>query len=442
MKKPVTAALFAAAAILTSFWLISASSAEEDESELNVYELLDLFSEAFQTVRTQYVEEVEVVDLIQGAVQGMLSSLDPHSGYLTPEQMDKTEELTSGEFGGLGIEVTMENGWVKVVSPIDDTPAARAGLQSGDFVTGIDGVTVLGMTLDDAVKLMRGPVGSEIVLTIEREGAGEPFDVEITRDVIKIAAAEVRLEAGVMVVRVKTFNRQTLTNVADGIEEQAEIAGGLEELPGIILDLRNNPGGLLTTAVEVSDAFLGQGDIVSVRGRDVQGTENFMAEPGDLAEGKPMVVLVNGGSASASEIVAGALQDHKRAVVVGTKTFGKGSVQVIVNLGPGRGGLRLTTARYYTPSGRSIQAQGIVPDIHFQGRRNTEGPAEEPEDEVKFTSEADLVNSLDNDSLMNVEEDEEDSEALLQEMQELRGKDPQLAYAIDVLAAISALEQN
>ena len=442
MKKPVTAALFAAAALLTSIWLISASSAEEEKSDLNVYELLDLFSEAFQTVRTQYVEEVEVVDLIQGAVQGMLSSLDPHSGYLTPELMEKTQEQTSGQFGGLGIEVTMENGWVKVVSPIDDTPAARAGLQSGDYVTGIDGVTVLGMTLDDAVKLMRGPVGSEIVLTIEREGAGESFDVNITRDVIKIAAAEVRIEAGVMVVRVKTFNQQTLQNVNDGIEEQANNAGGLENLAGIVLDLRNNPGGLLETAVAVSDVFLDHGDIVSVRGRDVDEAENFAAEPGDLGETRPMVVLVNGGSASASEIVAGALQDHKRAVVVGTKTFGKGSVQVIVNLGPGRGGLRLTTARYYTPSGRSIQAQGIVPDILFQGRRSTAIEEEEPEEEVKFTSEANLVNSLDNDSLMNVEEGEQDAEALLEEMRELRSKDPQLAYAIDVLAAISALEGN
>ncbi len=440
-RKLAPAALFAVAAFFSAVWLISAGKAEEEQSGPNVYELLDLFSEALQIVRTKYVEPVDDADLIQGAVQGMLATLDPHSGYMSPEQMDQTEEQTSGQFGGLGIEVTMENGWVKVVSPIDDTPAAKAGMQAGDFITAIDGETVLGMTLDEAVKKMRGPVGSEIVLTVEREEAGAPLEVTITRDIIKIASAEVRREADALVVRVKTFNRQSLGNVTEGIKEQAEAAGGMDNFAGVVLDLRNNPGGLLDTAVEIADAFLDQGDIVSVRGRDISGTQNFTAEPGDLAEGKPIVVLINGGSASASEIVAGALQDHKRAVVVGTKSFGKGSVQTIIDLGTEKGGIRITTARYYTPSGRSIQAQGIVPDIHYKGR-SSQLPQEEPE-EREFMSEADLRGSLENDSLMNTE-DEDDEENMLRRqeiLEELRRRDPQLAYAIDMISAVNALER-
>ena len=440
MRKFAPVALFATVILFSAVWLNTAGKAQEEKSEPNVYELLDLFSEALQIVRTKYVEPVNDADLIQGAVQGMLATLDPHSGYMSPKQMDETQEQTSGQFGGLGIEVTMENGWVKVVSPIDDTPAAEAGMQAGDFITAIDGETVLGLTLDEAVKKMRGPVGSEIVLTVEREGAGAPIEVTIERDIIKIASAEVRREADALVVRVKTFNRQTLPNVTDGIEEQSEAAGGIENFSGVVLDLRNNPGGLLETAVEISDAFLEQGDIVSVRGRDITGTQNFTATPGDLSVGKPIVVLINGGSASASEIVAGALQDHKRAVVVGTNSFGKGSVQTIINLGRDKGGLRITTARYYTPSGRSIQAQGIVPDIHYNVRPAAQPEEDEPQ-EREYMSEADLRGSLENDSLMNAEDDGENTLQQQEYLENLRREDPQMAYAIDMLSAISALER-
>ncbi|MCY4007174.1 MAG: S41 family peptidase [Rhodobacteraceae bacterium] len=437
MKKLIPVGFAVVATVLTSLWLFSASRADEDKSGPNVYELLDLFSEAMQIVRTKYVEEIDDVELIQGAVQGMLATLDPHSAYMTPDQMNTTEEQTSGQFGGLGIEVTMEKGWVKVVSPIDDTPAARAGIEAGDYIIEIDGETVLGMMLDEAVKKMRGPVGSEIVLTVEREGESAPLEIVIERDIIRIASAEVRREASTIVVRVKTFNRQSLTNVVEGITEQLEEAGGVDNITGVILDLRNNPGGLLDTAIEISDAFLERGDIVSVRGRDVAGTQNYSATPGDLAAGKPIVVLINRGSASASEIVAGALQDHKRAIVVGTRSFGKGSVQTIINLGSEKGGVRLTTARYYTPSGRSIQAQGIVPDIHFEEQRSSSVAAE---DERDYLSEADLPGRLENDSLMNAEDDDEARQIEQEELQQLRLEDPQMAYAIDILSAIDAFE--
>ena len=442
MKKIVPIALFAIAIAFSAVWLNQDSRAQEDSDEINIYQLLDLFSEALQIVRTQYVEAVDSKDLIQGAVQGMLSTLDPHSGYMSPEQMDQSQEQISGQFGGLGIQVTMEKGWVKVISPIDDTPAAKAGMQAGDYITGIDGETVLGLTLDEAVKKMRGPVGSDIVLTVEREEADSPLEVKITRAVINVASAEVRTEIDALVVRVKTFNRQTLGNIEEGIATQIENAGGMDAFDGVVLDLRNNPGGLLETAVEVSDAFLDQGDIVSVRGRDAESAVNYSAKVGDLAEGKPIVVLINGGTASASEIVAGALQDHQRAVVVGTKSFGKGSVQTIINLGAQKGGVRITTARYYTPSGRSIQAQGINPDIYFNVRPQTVEEAKEDEsDTPNFISEADLKGNLENDSLMNQEGDEKETLKNQETLEKLRREDPQLAYALDMLSAIRVLEK-
>lgn len=442
MKKIAPIVLFAVVVVFSVVWLNQDGSAQEDDNDINIFQLLDLFTEAFQIVRTQYVEQVDTTELIQGAVQGMLSTLDPHSGYMSPEQMNESQEQISGQFGGLGIQVTMENGWVKVISPIDDTPAAAAGMQAGDYITGIDGETVLGLTLDEAVKKMRGPVGSEIVLTVEREGAAAPLEVKITRAVINIASAEVRTEVDALVVRVKTFNRQTLGNVEEGMAEQIEAAGGMDAIDGVILDLRNNPGGLLETAVEISDAFLDQGDIVSVRGRDAESAINYTATMGDLAAGKPIVVLINGGSASASEIVAGALQDHKRAVVVGTKSFGKGSVQTIINLGSQKGGVRITTARYYTPSGRSIQAQGINPDIYFSAQPQiVEETSEAETEEPNFISEADLQGNLENDSLMNQENDEEANLQRQEMLEKLRREDPQLAYALDMLSAIKVLER-
>lgn len=413
--------------------------AQEAERTTNVYEQLDLFGDIFERIRAQYVEEVDESDLIEAAINGMLTSLDPHSSYLSPEDAAAMRVQTRGEFGGLGIEVTQEDGFVKVVSPIDDTPADEAGIEAGDFVTHVDGESVLGLTLDEAVELMRGPVGSEIVITVVREGEAEPFDVTIVRDTIKLTAVRARTEQQSVVLRVTTFNDQTYKNLEKGLKEQIDEAGGADNVNGIVLDLRNNPGGLLTQAIKVSDAFLEKGEIVSTRGRELQDGERFNATAGDLADGKPIVVLINGGSASASEIVAGALQDHRRAIVVGTKSFGKGSVQTVMPL-RGDGAMRLTTARYYTPSGRSIQALGVSPDIVVEQPRRTPETEEEEETNRFSRSEADLRGSLGNDSLSEdeirqIEEDRAKAEAAA----ELREEDYQLAYAIDILKGLSAL---
>ncbi|MEM1372304.1 MAG: S41 family peptidase, partial [Pseudomonadota bacterium] len=371
--------------------------AQEAERTTNVYEQLDLFGDIFERIRAQYVEEVDEGELIEAAINGMLTSLDPHSSYLSPDDAAAMRVQTRGEFGGLGIEVTQEEGFVKVVSPIDDTPADNAGIEAGDFITHVDGESVLGLTLDEAVEMMRGPVGSEIVITVVREGEAEPFDVSIVRDTIKLTAVRARTEQQTVVLRVTTFNDQTFKNLENGFAEQVEAAGGEDNINGIVLDLRNNPGGLLTQAIKVSDAFLEKGEIVSTRGRALEDGERFNATAGDMTDGKPIVVLINGGSASASEIVAGALQDHRRAIVVGTKSFGKGSVQTVMPL-RGDGAMRLTTARYYTPSGRSIQALGVSPDIVVeQPRRLAEEESEE--DTPRTRSEADLRGSLGNDSL-------------------------------------------
>src|SRR5210317_59908 len=327
--------------------------AQEKANKDNVYQQLDLFGSIFDRIRAEYVEEVDAGDLIEAAINGMLTSLDPHSSYLSPDDAADMRTQTRGEFGGLGIEVTQEEGFVKVVSPIDDTPADAAGIEAGDFITHVDGESVLGLTLNEAVDRMRGPVGSEIIITVVREGETEPFDVSIIRDTIQLTAARARSEGETVVLRVTTFNDNTYDNMADGLAEQIEAAGGMDNINGVILDLRNNPGGLLTQAIKVSDAFLESGEIVSTRGRNPEDGDRFNAQPGDLIEGKPLVVLINGGSASASEIV------------VGTKSFGKGSVQTVMPL-RGDGAMRLTTARYYTPSGRSIQALGVSPDIVVQ----------------------------------------------------------------------------
>lgn len=413
--------------------------AQENESKANVYQQLDLFGDIFERIRVQYVEEVDEGDLIEAAINGMLTSLDPHSSYLSPDDAEDMRVQTRGEFGGLGIEVTQEEGFVKVVSPIDDTPADEAGIEAGDFITHVDGESVLGLNLDQAVEMMRGPVGSEIVITVVREGEVEPFDVTIIRDTIKLTAVRTRTVGESVVLRVTTFNDQTTPNLEAGFAKQVEELGGMENVNGIVLDLRNNPGGLLTQAIKVSDSFLEKGEIVSTRGRNPQDGERYNAVPGDLAEGKPIVVLINGGSASASEIVAGALQDHRRAIVVGTKSFGKGSVQTVMPL-RGDGAMRLTTARYYTPSGRSIQALGVSPDIVVEQPRRQPETEEEEENSRRFNGEADLRGSLNNDSLTDDERRQiEEDRAKAEEAAKLREEDYQLAYALDILKGLSAL---
>ncbi len=442
MKKFVMAGLAGTlAGIIATTQVAGPLLAQEADRKASVYEQLDLFGDIFERIRAQYVEEVEPEDLIEAAIDGMLTSLDPHSSYLSPDDAEQMRVQTRGEFGGLGIEVTQEEGFVKVVSPIDGTPADEAGIEAGDFITHVDGESILGLTLDKAVDLMRGPVGSEIIITVVREGESDPFDVTIIRDTIKLTAVRARTEGASVVLRVTTFNDQTFPNLEEGLNEQIEEIGGLDKVNGVVLDLRNNPGGLLTQAIKVSDAFLNEGEIVSTRGRDPSDGERFNATPGDLAEGKPIVVLINGGSASASEIVAGALQDHRRAIVVGTKSFGKGSVQTVMPL-RGDGAMRLTTSRYYTPSGRSIQSLGVSPDIIVEQPRSTP-PTDEEEDDARTRSEADLRGSLNNDSLSEdevrqIEEDRAKAEATA----ELREEDYQLAYAIDILKGLSAFNPN
>ncbi|HEY5598178.1 MAG TPA: S41 family peptidase [Kiloniellales bacterium] len=376
--------IFVAILVASTIFLSQIITAQENRSE--TYRQLKLFGDVFERVRADYVEEVTDQKLIESAIQGMLTALDPHSSYLNAESFRDMRVQTKGEFGGLGIEVTMENGFVKVVSPIDDTPAFRAGIEAGDLITHLDAEPVLGLTLNEAVEKMRGPVNTTIRLTIRREGR-EPFDVTVTRDVVKIASARSRTEGTVAYLRVTTFNEQTMSGLeAEIAKRKAEIG---DKLAGYVLDLRNNPGGLLDQAIAVSDAFLDQGEIVSTRGRNPDDAQRYNARAGDLATGLPMVVLINGGSASASEIVAGALQDHRRAVVMWTTSFGKGSVQTIIPLS-GNGAMRLTTARYYTPSGRSIQATGIVPDIVVEQARL------ETVKDGQQRKEADLRGALDN----------------------------------------------
>jgi len=443
MKKFVMAVLggTVAGALLTT-QIAGPIVAQEAKKEASVYEQLDLFGDIFERIRAQYVEQVDAGELVEAAINGMLTSLDPHSSYLPPKDFDDMREQTRGEFGGLGIEVTQQDGFVKVVSPIDGTPAAEAGIQSGDFITHVNGESLLGLTLDQSVDMMRGPVGSEIVITIGREGTPEPFDVTLVRDTIKLTAVRSRIEGKTVVLRVTTFNDQTYANLEEQMKAMVEQAGGIEKVNGFVLDLRNNPGGLLSQAIMVSDAFLDAGEIVSTRGRDAKDSERFNAEPGDLAQGKPVVVLINGGSASASEIVTGALQDHRRAIVVGTKSFGKGSVQTVIPL-RGDGAMRLTTARYYTPSGRSIQALGIAPDIVVQQPAPQPEATEDEEKEsaaARARSEADLRGAISNDS-MTADEKRllEEEQARAEEAAKLRVEDYQMAYAIDILKGLSAI---
>ena len=413
----------------------------QESAEAKTYQQLKLFGDIFDRIRLDYVEEVDDEKLIEAAIDGMLTSLDPHSSYLSPDDAADMRIQTRGAFGGLGIEVTQEDGFVKVVTPMDDTPADLAGMQPGDFITHVDGEGLLGLTLSEAVDLMRGPVGSKIIITVVREGEPEPFDVTIIRDTIKLTAVRDRSIGETVVLRVSTFNDQTYPNLKDGIKTQIEAAGGIENINGFVIDLRNNPGGLLNQAIMVSDAFLEKGEIVSTRGRDPSQADRWNARKGDLALSKPIVVLINGGSASASEIVAGALQDHRRAIVVGTKSFGKGSVQTVMPI-PGDGAMRLTTARYYTPSGRSIQALGVSPDIIVEQPRQAPKEDDTEEDSSRSArSEADLRGSLDNDSLSEKERKQIESErAVAEEAATLREDDFQLSYAIDLLKGLSKIQ--
>jgi carboxyl-terminal processing protease len=413
--------------------------AQEAQNTPSVYEQLDLFGDIFERIRAQYVEDVDEAALIEAAIDGMLTSLDPHSSYLSPDDAADMREATRGEFGGLGIEVTQEEGFVKVVSPIDGTPASEAGIEAGDFITAVDGENLLGLTLDEAVELMRGPVGSEIIITVVREETPEPFEVSIIRDTIKLTAVRSRVEGETVVLRVVTFSDQTYPSLEEQLVEQVAEAGGIDNVNGFVIDLRNNPGGLLNQAIAVSDAFLDAGEITSTRGRNVGDGQRWNAREGDLAEGRPIVVLINGGSASASEIVAGALQDHRRAIVIGTNSFGKGSVQTVMPL-RGDSAMRLTTARYYTPSGRSIQALGISPDIIVEQPRRDPNAEPEAEEERATRSEADLRGALDNDSLTEDEIQQIQADRLrAEDAAALREEDYQLAYAIDILKGLTAL---
>jgi len=371
-------------AVLALLLAPTAASAQTNTSE--TYRQLDLFGDVFERVRADYVKEIGDEQLIESAINGMLSSLDPHSSYMGPKSFKDMQVQTKGEFGGLGIEVTMESGYVKVVSPIDDTPAFRAGLKSGDLITHLDGEPVQGLTLAQAVEKMRGRVDAPIKLTIRRSGR-EPFDVTLVRAVIKIQSVRWRTEGKIGYVRITSFSEQTDAGLERAVKRIKEKVGS--DLQGLVLDLRNNPGGLLDQAIKVSDAFLDQGEIVSTRARRKDDAQRFNAKPGDIVGKLPIVVLINGGSASASEIVAGALQDHRRALVVGTRSFGKGSVQTIIPLS-GHGAIRLTTAQYFTPSGRSIQAKGIEPDITIEQAKLVKA------DEQNRLHEADLRGALAN----------------------------------------------
>lgn len=427
MKKIIgIAALCAITACSSVSW---AKVSDADKKDLETYRLLALFGDVFDKVKADYVEDVTDKKLIESALNGMLASLDPHSGYLDKDSFDDMQIQTKGEFGGLGIEVTMDSGWVKVVSPIDDTPAYKAGVQAGDYITHIDDVAVVGMTLIEAVDKMRGKPGTDIVLTIRREKVAKPLKITLTRAVIKIKPVKFETieEDNVGYIRINSFSEKTLQEVKNALKSINKEMKGKQA--GYIIDLRNNPGGLLDQAVSVADLFLESGEIVSTRSRNPEDTARYSATPGDETGGLPIVVMINSGSASASEIVAGALQDHHRAVVVGTKSFGKGSVQSVIPVA-GYGAIRITTARYYTPSGISIQSEGIVPDVVVN-----QAKIEEVDGAASF-SESSFVNALANDSSKSKKakkknEKEENNKKIID-----KENDYQLARALDILKAI------
>jgi len=449
MLNKAVAALMAAAALAVSPAAMAQDDGEANGDNGDTYQQLKLFGDVFERVRANYVEQVPDEKLVESAIRGMLSSLDPHSSYLDKDDFQDMKVQTEGEFGGLGIEVTMEDGLVKVVSPIDDTPAAEAGIRAGDLIVAIDDTPVMGMTLAEAVDMMRGKKGTDIVLTVRR-GEEEPFEVTITRDIIEIESVRADTFGQVGYVRVTTFNEQTQPGLESKLDRVSEELG--DELEGYVLDLRNNPGGLLEQAISVSDTFLDGGEVVSTRGRDSDDNERYNADSGDMTDGTPVVVLINGGSASASEIVAGALQDHGRAFVLGTRSFGKGSVQTIMPL-PGHGAIRLTTARYYTPSGRSIQAEGIEPDMRVrqaevkpidQGERRREADlrgalANGDSEDGDAANDNQADNDQDNGGEADAKEKEAQKAARLQE-------DYQLSRAVDLLRSLqlfqSRIQQN
>jgi carboxyl-terminal processing protease len=356
------AAAGAALTLITTQPRIVFDGSSAKAAAADTYRQLSLFGDVFERVRSDYVERPDDSKLVESAINGMLAGLDPHSSYMDAKSFRDMQVQTRGEFGGLGIEVTMEDGLIKVVAPIDDTPAAKAGIMANDVITHLDDEPVQGLTLNQAVEKMRGPVNTKIRLKVMRKGSDKPVEISITRDIIRVRSVRSNMNGDdVGYIRVTQFNEQTTEGVRRAIADLGNTAG--DKLKGYVIDIRNNPGGLLDQAISVSDAFLEKGEIVSTRGRNAEETQRFNARAGDMTKGKPVIVLINGGSASASEIVAGALQDHKRATIIGTRSFGKGSVQTIIPLGSGNGALRLTTARYFTPSGRSIQAKGITPDI-------------------------------------------------------------------------------
>ncbi len=422
LKHSITIIIF-----LTSF------SAQSTSKNKETYEYLDLFGQIFDKVRSEYVEEVTDQELIEKAIDGMLTGLDPHSGYMNEEVWEEMQMDTQGKFGGLGIEITMEEGFVKVISPIEDSPAFEAGILAGDFIIQIDDTPVFGLTLNEAVELMRGEKGEPITITISREGT-DPFEVNIIRDIIKIQSVKHEVYDNVGYLRITSFTEQTEDGLIKSINK---IQNEHKKIKGFVIDLRSNPGGLLTQAVKVTDIFLKRGEIVSTRGRDKKDIRRYRAKNKDLTNGKPIVVLINGGSASASEIVAGALQDHRRAIIVGTQSFGKGSVQTIIPFQRSKdgnvSGIRLTTARYYTPSGVSIQGKGINPDIIVE-----QGEFESYE--FERYSESDLKDSLDKADEENTNNNIEDAD--LSEKEERLAKDYQLKRALDLLKGLSIFEES
>ncbi len=440
MKNRMITTLGAAAFALGVFaWSVPAQAVDAKKNDEETYRLLALFGDVFERVRAEYVEPPSEEEMIEAAITGMLAALDPHSSFLNAKNYKEMQVNTRGEFGGLGIQVSMEAGFVKVISPIDDTPAFRAGIESGDLITHLDGESVQGLTLAQAVDRMRGKVGSDIRLTVVREGR-EPFDVTITRSVIKITSVRSRVEGKVGYIRITSFNEQTDTGLERAFKKLKDEIG--DDIQGYVLDLRNNPGGLLDQAIAVSDAFLDRGEIVSTRSRKPEDTQRFNAREGDMAGGLPVAVLINGGSASASEIVAGALQDHRRAVVLGTKSFGKGSVQTIMPLS-GSGAMRLTTARYYTPSGRSIQAKGVDPDIEVKPAKYEEIESNRPR-----RSEADLRGALDAGEKKEdadpekTPEDGDVKEGDAETGAGAQAQDYQLARALDLIRGLAIMSQN
>ena len=418
----------------TAFVASSAKAAAAD-----TYRQLNLFGDVFERVRADYVEKPDDSKLVESAINGMLAGLDPHSSYMDPKSFRDMQVQTRGEFGGLGIEVTMEDGLVKVVAPIDDTPAAKAGIMANDIITKLDDEQVQGLTLNQAVDKMRGPVNTKIKLTIMRKGADKPIEVTIVRDVIRVKSVRSHTEGDdIGYIRITQFNEQTTDGLKKAISDLTTQLG-TDKIKGFVIDLRNNPGGLLDQAISVSNAFLEKGEIVSTRGRNAEETQRFNAHarPGDLTKGKPLIVLINGGSASASEIVAGALQDHKRATLIGTRSFGKGSVQTIIPLGSGNGALRLTTARYYTPSGRSIQAKGITPDIEV-----LQDVPDDLKSHIDTKGEASLRGHLkaegaeETGSQSYVPPDEKDDKALKMALDLLRGATSDAAFPPNPKAAV------